>query len=285
MIDLCRIEAGNLEAFRPILTTEAIEQLSYGDSTIAIGTYDTEAGNAVTGALVGEIVPDGFDLNYMYVVTDYRRQGVGTYMMDYLADLCLYSELHSIMVEYPTELVGEDVRAFLDALGFDEANMTECDFDIKIGDAKKLKMFADLSEGGLSTSVVKMSETPRRLLNSLAGELYTTGVTTLYDLLHSGEINEELSFVYLDGEEIRSLMICSDCEDGVFVEFVYSDPRYSTLLLPTMKKLAAGLAAKLSDDAVMHIIGMTDNAVSLLEGIFKDQITVKDNWIMRTLAI
>lgn len=285
MIDLCRIDKGNLDAFSPILPKNIVDMISRDDATIALGAYDDERDNVVVGAIVGDLTEGGVVITYLYVVPGDRRQGIGSYLIDYVADRALACQLPGLRVEYPENEQSREFADFLDYMGFSREETETCSYDIKISDAKQVKLFADLSEKTLSTSVVSLEDTPRKLMNALAGELYEDGITVLYDLLHSEEINEQLSFVYLDGQEIRSVMICSDSDDGVNVEWVYSDPEYSTLLLPTMKMLAARLAERLSDDAVMHIIGMTGNAVGLLDGIFKEHVTSKERWVARDLVI
>lgn len=285
VINITRVESENIEVFHPLLTLPVEEMIRTAPTAVALGAYDEERDNLITGVIVGLGTDEGMRVTYLYVVPQERRHGIATDLVDYLAETSLMLEMGALRIEYLEGDEPQGMKEFLDKMGFATIPLEEISYDIKIADAKQLGIFADLSEEKLSTAVVQITEVPALSLKALSNSLYAEGITVLFDLLNVGDYDEELSWAYLEGEEIRALMICSDCADGVNVEYVYSDPKYSTLLLPTMKKLAASMSRKLSDEAFMHILGITDNAVSLLDGIFKDKIAARRRWIARDYEV
>ena len=282
-MEITRIDEKNIEAYSPFLSTIIKNEINADSELIAIGAYDEEADNVATGVIAGQQEGEAFRIRYLYVDPSRRREGIATFLIDYLSEVCLRNEISVLFTEYLEDGEEEEIAGLLDSCGFDKEAGDETEYTMRLGDVKKLKMFADIDSLKPASQIQSFSEVRRAVLKGFAGELYRKGNTCLNDLLESGELDEDISLVYTEEDKIYAVMAASVDEDGVTVEWAYSDPEKYTLLLPTIKAFAARIN-KYGDDVEMHITGMTEEAQGLLEGLFKESISKKSKWIMRTLV-
>ncbi len=285
-MNITTINKDNISAYEPFLTPEIKEAILSGEA-VSIGTYDDEADNVATGVLAGEPggpeAEEAFRIRYLYVDSERRREGIATLLLDYMSQICLQNGMSVFAAGFLDNGNYKDVEAFLDDAGFDKEDEGVTEYTMRLGDVKKLKMFANIDSLKPASQIQSFSEVRRAVLKGFAGELYRKGNTCLNDLLESGELDEDISLVCTEEDKIYAVMAASVDEDGVTVEWAYSDPEKYTLLLPTIKAFAARIN-KYGDDVEMHITGMTEEAQGLLEGLFKESISKKSKWIMRTLV-
>ncbi|MCR5521919.1 MAG: GNAT family N-acetyltransferase [Lachnospiraceae bacterium] len=277
------IDNTNIEAFGPFLSESMKKILATEGETIAIGAYDEEADNVATGVIAGEQENEAFRIRYLFVDQTRRREGIGTFLLDYLSEICLQNEISVMFAEYPDDGEYEETAKFFDSCGFDGEAAVAKDYTMRLGDVKKLKMFADIDSYKPEPQIQSFAEVKTALLKAFAGQLCLEGNTCLSELLESGELNEDISLVYTEDDRIYAVVAASVGEKEINVEWAYSDPEKYTLLLPTIKAFATH-ASKYNDDVEMRIIGMTTEAQGLLEGIFKDSIAKKTGWVVRTLV-
>ncbi len=286
-MNITMINKDNIDAFEPFLSPEIKEGI-LSEEVISVGAYDDEAENVATGVLAGEVgAPDAdeaFRIRYLFTDPDRRREGVATLLLDYMSNMCLKQGLEVFVAEYPDDEEYADVAAFFDEAGFDKEDSGVKEYLLYIGKVKELKMFADTADLKPSPMIKNFAELKRTELKALAGDLYREGNTCFYELLESGILDEELSIAYRKDDKLCAVMAASVDDDGITVEWVYSDPKEYKLLLPTIKAFAAGLAKKFDDDTAMHITGMTQDAQDLLAGLFKDSISKTTSWVKRSLA-
>lgn len=281
---ITRIDDTNLEAYSPFLSTVIKKEIKAEEGVIAIGAYDEEADNVATGVIAGQQEDEAFRIRYLYVDPSRRREGIATFLIDFLSEICLENEISVLFAEYLEDGQTEEVAGFFDYCSFDKEEGDAKEYTMRLGDVKRLKLFADIDSLKQTSQIQSFSEMKRALLKGFAGELYRKGNTCLYELLESGELNEDISLAYTENDKIYAVMAASVDEDGVTVEWAYSDPEKYSLLLPTIKAFASRIS-KYGDDTEMHITGMTGEAQGLLDGLFKESISKKTGWMVRTLVL
>ncbi len=282
-MDITRIDKDNIEAYEPFLTPEMNSAILSGE-VISLGAFDDEADNAPTGIVIGEVEEDAFRIRYLLVDPERRREGIGSYLLDYLSQACLMNEIETFIAEYPDDGSFDDAEAFFDDGGFTKEKGEAIKYVMELGDVKKLRIFKDIENHKDPVEIQSFKDIKKGVLTAFTGELYKEGDTQLYDLLNDGISDGEISLAYVKEDKILALLVASADEKGIIVNWAYSDPNEYEHLLSVIKAFAARAAQKFSDDTEMSILGMTEAAQGLLEGLFKESIKTKTGWTVRKLG-
>jgi len=282
-MNITEINNDNLAAFSPFLTEEIKKAILDGPDVVAFGAYDDEEDNVALGVIVGDAGEYSMRIRYLYVEESRRREGIGTYLLDWLSQYCLMYEIEMFTAEYPDSEEYADIEDFFNDGGFSKEENPVREYSMRIGDVRKLKMFSDIDSFKPGPQIQSFSQMRRAVLNSFSGERFRRGDTCLYELLSEKLIDEDMSFAYVEDNSILAVMAASVDGNDVTVEWAYSDPQKYAVLLPTIKAFAANISPKVGNDAVMHIMGMTEAADGLIEGLFKDSISETVKWTTRML--
>lgn len=108
------IKPGEPGVFADLLLPEAGDRLKKGEKIPALGAT---TGELAVGAVCGQISEDGsvFEILSLFVASDYRRNGIGTALMEGIRDLCP-DTVQTIRVEY-SDYLRTDLSRFLQAWG------------------------------------------------------------------------------------------------------------------------------------------------------------------------
>ncbi len=283
-MDITRIEQDNFYAFEPYFTAQIKKEIMMNPNLVMYGAFDEEAENETTGVIVGDPEEFGMTIRYLYVDESRRREGIGSFLLEALSQYCLMVEIEAFAVEYPETSELAVVAAFFDEAGFSKEYNPVREYSMRVSDVRKLKMFKDIDNFKVPAGIESFSQMKRAVLNAFSGELFRRGDTCLSKLLEEGPLDEDLSFAYVEDNKILAVVAASVDGKDVTLEWAYSDPEKYALLLPTIKTFASKISPVVGDDAVMHVMGMTEAADGLIEGIFKESISETIKWTTRELV-
>lgn len=265
------LDSTNIDSFEHLADPISAQAVRSG----AAQGFCVETDDCHAGALIGRFIDTGeYEILSLFVLPEYRRQGVGELLLETLADVIGEYDANvnitfSAMTEDDKELI-----AFLDDQGFEEYSDAESHlFAVKLGDFMETKLnkgkmnvdyptFADLSEKQLAA------------LDKVDGDKFVPKPTGGFS---SERILPEVSTAVLKGDTpVAYAVVEKEDENTLILSSLYVDDEENTTLLRLLRCVMKRLNENYPPETVILLLAVNDDSLEILTSLFKEDADLND---------
>lgn len=258
-MDIIRINRDILPEFELIITQEGLEGLNKNArSTFALGAV--EDGMPVGAAVVSMEPPYGKIIS-LYVVEEYRKQGIGTALCGSLIhEIVANTEMEALTAFFVEEPDGDVFKSFFEH-SFFTLESVGADYTISVGEA-----IAAMDEEGIGE--VEETVLPYNKLNSKEKRLLLDEEADVSEYIRAGQLREDLSFFLLDGSgsSIKSCIVFAEVDDELVI--VWARTSSGILLMEVAGAVKNRLGLVESARKMIHIPAINKNSTKLIRNMF-----------------
>lgn len=277
-MNITYIDKTNIDAFEGLMPESDFENIKKDSNYYALGMVDDEQGYIAIAAICGTLNADSFNITSLFVVNEYRRQGIAETLLYALTAKCADAEIYFIYCDFPFNEMPE-LHAFFTEMGFDEEPLVECRAAITIGQAKQLNHLQFNKVSAAHDKVMSFSSISPQIIKAFSGKMYKAGNVYLGDYLAEKAVDPELSLVYMNGDVIESMVVANRLEDEIVIHWAYADSRHPALLLITLREFFRRIAEQFDDDTLVTTATVTDISVKLMQAITGGQAEIVEKWV------
>jgi len=200
--------------FRDFIIDETLELIDNKEPVTVLGAkYE----NIACGALAGYFDEDYFLITSIYVAPDYRLLGVGSALVSRL--IGLIPDETPVKVEFP--ITEDDTPAgFFNELDFIPVEPDDSIFVTSVASLKDVELLK--AKYHFKGNVLPFSEcTKQQLKAAMAGALEENAPMP-EEGLFAPDIDKQLSYLYMDGDELISLLIIENIDNASYIAGIYS---------------------------------------------------------------
>lgn len=266
-MDTIRITNDNMHYFDLILTADAIDAISqYENEIYALGAV---IDGLPVGTGVVRFKDDEARLISLYVVEEYRKQGIGTEICSQLLNTVMsVPDITSFNASY-TEKEGEEAfTGFFESLYFD-IEKVGVDYTITVMDTINAPELQKIK-------VTDSRAIPYNKLTSKEKNLLLNEETDLTEYIKNGQLREDLSFVILDdkGTKIRCCLIFAEVDNELVVAWANTTDAVS-LLAKIILSSFLQIEAKEPLGKVIHLPAINEKSDKLLHNLFGNLMKIE----------
>ena len=263
-MDIVRIKRDTLAAFELIMTKEALDLIGEDAKNIyALGAVSD--GMPVGAAAVVFAPPEG-RLISLYVVKEYRKQGIGTMLGTELLNTAMAQPGMETFVASYTEGEGEDIfGSFFNSMFFD-VERVGTEYIIRADHVVE------------KVEEQKMKATDKRIcawekLLSAEKKLLLDEEMDLSEYMENDQIREDLSFVMLseDRTKIESCLIFAEVKGELVLVWTSAVSAYMALA-----QMIAAAADKIKssepEGRIIHLPSINDQSKKFIEKLFGNRV-------------
>ncbi|MCQ2495689.1 MAG: GNAT family N-acetyltransferase [Lachnospiraceae bacterium] len=278
------IDRTNMTAFERLMPDADYKNIKTNPDCFALGMIDDEQGDIAIAAICGVIDADSFKINSLFVMDEYRRQGIAENLIYALISKCADAEIYYIYCDFPYDDMPE-LYEFFKAMDFSEEPLAACRGDITIGTAKTLKNLQMDKVSSEQNKVMSFSKISPSIIKAFAGRMYKNGTVYLGDYLAEKAVDMELSLAYMNGDDIDAMLVADKAEDEIVIRWAFADSKNPALLLVTLREFFKRLAEKYPDDTIVTTAAVTELSSKLMHAITGGKAEIVEKWIRMGMYI
>lgn len=273
---LIRITDDTAKAFSSMIPEEYLAPTERNGYFCIGSITDDEEMPVSQGLLVFEVVKRGKEisarLDWLYVAETFRRQRIGTALMEEFMRLVQNEKIGDIVCQIPASSEYDELVAFLDGHGFTFAGGQTYDFETTLGELGAVRAFQVTKA---PDAVVALSQLGEIEWNKLMKSLHVQG---FYGNLpvDQGAYDQTLSGVILRGARPEATCLVRREASGVLtpMALMSSAEKRSAELVALLQYSYLEAMRSLAADQIVHIKAASRDAEKLIAYFFPQVTTV-----------
>lgn len=231
-ITILGVDRSNIEDFSALFTEDAVKSILEEDGTTALVA---KLEDEYAGALAGKLVTDTkYQLSSLFVAGDYRRQGVGTALLNALKNVLQGLSLEIFVSFLKLTEQEEGLAAFLEAMGFEEYAPSGAHVFATDLDAVSKLDFIDLNS---NFDFTPFKEIPKTLFDRLKAAPGRSFLPLPEGGFENAMIDRDLSLGLVTDRRLLGYIIVESLDEKtVSLSHLYMDPSLPQLAWLSMMK-------------------------------------------------
>ena len=219
------------EAFGSFITDDVLSMIKEKEFITVLGS---KYNNTACGALAGYLDDDIFFIASLYVAPDFRLMGIGEALIDHLKRLMPEGE--PIRIDVPFD-VKNDYSDFLINLDFIPYDPVDAMYFVPVSALLNSHIFSKPIHSDVP--ILCFSECSDQMQRNIRSIAVTDNAIVPGELVTPNAIDNELSFVSMDGDSINALLLAETEGDITYITGLYSE---NSKILYGMLQMAAAKA-------------------------------------------
>ena len=265
------LDSSNIDSFEHLADPISAEAVRSG---VAHG-FCVKTDDCHAGALIGRFTDTGeYEILSLYVLPEYRRQGVGELLLDTLAEAIGEYDANVSITFIARSEEDKELMSFLEDQGFEEYSDAESHlFGVTIGELMETK----LNKGNLNVdypTFADLSEQQLALLENASDDRFVPRPDGGFT---SKKIETDVSIAVLKGDTPVAYAVVEKEDDNTLVlSSLYVHDEENTTLLRLLRCVMKRLNEKYSSDTVILIPTVNDDSQEILTSMFKEDAEIND---------
>lgn len=257
---VCKVEKEEYEILEGLAPEEDVNAFYEDEDISAFVLID---GDDVVGTLIGTIVNEAYQVYWLYVEPEYRRQGGGKLLISTLKKILSYVNVPIHIAWEGEPEISKEICLFLLNQGFTKEREKEIrSYSVHISDidpTEKMKKRSD--------KVVSFESLGKEFLRNMEKDKDANKSRMVPEGgFLAKDIRKDLSLAYLKGEEPIAYVVLKEDNDNVLqLNTMYSSGEANTVITYLLYELAYLLKDKCDGNQLMHINAVTDGVDALIK--------------------
>ena len=261
----------NIDSFRHLADPVSVEAIKQGTAH----GFCVETDDCHVGALIGRFTDPGeYEILSIYVLPEYRKQGVGEFMLDTLAEVIGDLDANVSITFVCRFEDDKDLVTFLEEQEFEEYQSDESHmFAVTIGELLETK----LNKSNLNVDYPTFADLSKKQLECLSKTKGNKFVPKPAGGFASKLIETEVSTAVLKGDDPVAYATVERVDDStVMLSNLYVNDEENTTLLRLLRCVMRRLKENYSPDTVILIPTVNDDSQEILTSMFNEDADFTD---------
>ncbi len=244
---LTSIGEKNIHAFAPLM-----QGISPEDVRFSIGAVEDDR---AVGVCMFDVLDEALVLDYIYVLKEYRRKGIGSAMLKGFIEEIKAAEPTAIHINFPD--VSKDLMGFFTAMDFKLMPEGKA-YRIKAEDILDTEVFNRVTSQKINHRIERLFDITEKEKKSIWDSFEKAELDA--DIIDNRTLSKDLSLVAFDKDEDtpEALVLCEEDESSVSILFIVNFRHDTKALLDIIHALKDAVLVKKGTDCDLVFVTMDE---------------------------